>query len=112
MADVEFGQLRDGGHRDDIVEGEAVAGVRLNAVLDRKRRAIGDTLKLGRPLLTLDTSITTGVELDDRRAKTDGGGDLLLSRLDEQADADVRGAELVDVIGQVIVLPRGVEPTF
>src|SRR3990170_410134 len=51
MADVELGELRDGGDRDDVVEGEAMAGVGLDPVLGGKRGAVGDALKLPCALL-------------------------------------------------------------
>ena len=44
MADVEFGELRNRGDRRDIVERQAVAGMRLDAVLDGQRCAVGDAL--------------------------------------------------------------------
>ena len=74
--------------------------------------AVGDALQLGRALFALGMGVAAGVEFDDRRAEADGGGDLGLGRLDEQADADVRRAKLVDIISEVIVLPRGVEPAL
>ena len=55
----------------DIVEGQAVAGMRLDAVLDRQRGAIGDALQFGGLLLALDMGVAAGVELDDRRAEAD-----------------------------------------
>ena len=76
MADVELGQLRDGGDRADIVEGEAVAGVGLDAVLDGERGAIGDALQLRGALLAVDMGVAAGVELDDRRAEPDRRVDL------------------------------------
>ena len=112
MADVELGELRDGGDGSDIVEGQAVAGVGLDAVLGRQRGAVGDALKLGGALLALDMGVAAGVELDHRSAEPERRVDLLLARLDEQADADVRGAELVDIISEVIVLAGGVEPAL
>ena len=99
MADVELGELRDGGDRRDIVEGQAVAGVGLDAVLDGQRGAIGDALQFGRVLLALDMGVAAGVELDHRRAEPNRGLDLSLARLDEQADADARVAEPVDIMG-------------
>src|SRR6185503_9640352 len=92
MPDVELGELGDRGHRNHIIEGQAVAGVRLDAVLDRERRAIGDALQLRRALLAVEMGIAAGVEFDDRRAEAHGRRHLLLGRFDEQADADVRGA--------------------
>ena len=43
MADVEFGDLRDGGDWLDIFECEAVAGMRLDTVLCGKGYGVGDT---------------------------------------------------------------------
>ena len=76
MADVELGELGDGGDRDDIVEGQAVAGVRLDAVLDRERGAVGDALAARGALLALDVGVAAGVELDHRRAEAEGRLDL------------------------------------
>src|SRR5205085_12156291 len=112
MADVELGQLRDGGNGDDIVEGQAVAGVRLDAVLDRKRGTIGDALQFSGALVAVDMGIAAGVEFDDRRAEADGGCDLLLGRFYEQADTDARRAKFVDIISEMIVLPGGIEAAF
>jgi len=109
MADVELGELRDCGDGHDIVEGQAVAGVGLDAVLHRQCGAVGDTLQLGGAFVAFDMGIAAGVELDDRSAEADRRGDLLLGRFDEQADADVRRAELVDVISEVIVLASRVQ---
>ena len=53
----------------DIVEGQAVAGVRLDAVLGGERGRVGDALQLGGALLALDMGIAAGVELDHRRAE-------------------------------------------
>ena len=64
---------------DDIVEGQAVAGVRLDAVLHGQRGAVGDALQLGRPLLAIDMRVAAGVELDDRRAEPQRGLDLPLA---------------------------------
>jgi hypothetical protein len=49
------------------------------------------------------------VELDHRRAEPQRSLELALVRLDEQADADVRAAQLVDIISKVVVLAGGVE---
>ena len=53
--------------------------------------------------------VAAGVEFDDGRAEPHRSFDLSLVRLDEQADADVRGAELVDIVSEVVVLARRVE---
>ena len=78
---------------NDIVEGQAVARVRLDPVLDRERGAVGDALELDGALFALGVGVAAGVELDHRRAQADGRRDLLLGRFDEQADADIRRAE-------------------
>src|SRR5262245_25252104 len=102
MADVQFGDLGNGRDRNDIVEREAVTGMRLDPVLDRERGAIGDALQLGRArvsiLWALGMSVAASVELDDRRAEPDCSGDLVFGGFDEQADPDVRRAELIDEI--------------
>ena len=48
MADIELRELEDGGDRLDIVEGQAVAGMGLDPVLDGERGGVGDAAKLGR----------------------------------------------------------------
>ena len=60
-------------------------------------------------LLAFGMGVAAGVELDDRSAEPERRLDLALGGLDEQADADVRRAEPVDVISEVIVLAGGVE---
>src|SRR5689334_18420967 len=109
MADVELGDLRDCGDGNDVVEGQAVAGVRLDAVLHRQCRAVGNPLELDRSFFAFRVSVAPRVELDDGGAEPQGGVDLPLGRLDEQAYADVGGAELVDVISEVIVLAGRIE---
>src|SRR5205823_1491349 len=101
--------LRDGSDGNDIVEGQAVAGVRLDAVLDGQRGAVADPPQFRRSLVAFRVGVAPGMKLDDRSAEADGGRDLLLGRLDEQADADACSSELVDKISEVIVLPGGVE---
>ncbi len=109
MADVELPDLRNGGDRLDIVEGEAVAGMGLDAVLGREGRCVGDAAQLRRPFFPLQMGVTTGMELDDRCPKADRGLDLAWVGLDEQADSDPRLAEPGDEGMEVIVLPRRVE---
>ena len=71
MADVELGQLGDGGDRHDIVEGQAMAGMRLDAVLGGQRGGVGNALQFGGAFLALDMGVAAGVELDHRRAEPD-----------------------------------------
>ena len=71
MADIELADLRDRGDRDDIVERQAVAGMRLDAVLGGKRGGIGDSLELGRTRVAVEFAIAAGMNLDDRRAQAE-----------------------------------------
>ena len=80
VADVELGDLRDGGDRLDIVEGEAVAGMGLDAVLDGERGGVGDAAQLLGARLALGMGVAAGVELDDRRAEPHRGLDLARDR--------------------------------
>src|SRR4029079_17798846 len=81
-------ELRDGGDGNDVVEGEAVPGVRLDAVLDGERGAIAEPLEFDGPLFAHDMGISAGVEFDDRGAEAERRFDLSLGRLDEQADPE------------------------
>ena len=109
LSSASWGMAAIGG---DIVEGQAVAGMGLDAVLDGERGGVGDAAQLGGARLALEMGVAAGVELDDRRAEPDRGLDLGRVGLDEQADADVRGAEPVDIISEMIVLAGGVEAAF
>ena len=80
--------------------------------LTRERGGVGDPAQLGGARLALEMGVAAGVELDDRRAEADRGLDLGRVGLDEQADADVRGAEPVDIISEMVVLAGGVEAAF
>jgi hypothetical protein len=68
MPDVQLGELRDGGDRGDIVERQAVAGMRLDAVLGRKPCAVGDAVQFGGALLAVEMGEAPGVEFDDWHA--------------------------------------------
>ena len=63
----------------DIVEGQAVAGVGLDAVLGGERGAVGDAPEFGGALLAVDMGEAAGVELDHRRAEANRGLDLALA---------------------------------
>ena len=76
MADVEFRQLRDGGDRLDVLVGETVAGVRLDAVLDCECGEVGDLLELDGDLIALGVRVFAGVEFDHRGAELQGGFEL------------------------------------
>src|SRR3546814_7768045 len=69
MADVELGELGDGRDGDDIVVGQAMARVRLDAVLPRERGGVGEAAELGGAVLALGTGISAGVAFDDRRSE-------------------------------------------
>src|SRR5438270_5975850 len=109
MTDVELRDLRDRCDWDHIVEGEAVAGMGFDAVLDRQRGAVGEPFQLGGAFLALNMGIAPRVELDDRRAEPHRGFDLAFGWLDEQADADTGSTELVDIISERVVLAGVVE---
>ena len=76
MTDIELHHLGNGGDRHDIVEGEAVAGMRLDPVLPGKRRGVGDPAQLGGALLPLQMGVAAGVELDDGHLQADRRFDL------------------------------------
>src|SRR3546814_3706040 len=84
MADVELGELGDGRDGDDIVVGQAMARVRLDAVLPRERGGVGEAAELGGAVLALGTGISAGVEFDDRRPEAHRRLDLARVGLDEQ----------------------------
>src|SRR5690554_1961851 len=88
MPDVELGDLRNRRDRLDVLVSQAVAGMRLDAVLDRERRHVGDLSQLDRDLIAFRMGIFAGVELYHRRAEPQRGVELALVRGDEQTDAD------------------------
>src|SRR3546814_8883716 len=56
--------------------------------------------------------VAAGVKFDDGGAEAHRGLDLARVGFDEQADADARVVEAGDDGGEMIVLPRGVEPAL
>src|SRR4051794_17900655 len=62
VADVEFGQLRDPCNGCDIVEGEPMPRMRLDPVLGRQSRGIGNAAQLLGALLSLHMCIAAGVK--------------------------------------------------
>ena len=74
--------------------------------------AVGEPAQLGGARLALGMGIAAGVELDDRRAEARAPPRSAPDRLDEQADADAGARQLVDEIGEVVVLAGGVEPAL
>ena len=112
MADVELLELRDGGNGGDIVEGEAVAGMGLDAVLGGERGGVGDAAELLRLRLPFQMGVAAGMELDDGRLQPDRRLDLPRVGLDEQADSDIGFGETSDEGRQVIMLPGRVEAAF
>ena len=112
MADIELGDVGNGGDRLDIVEGQAVAGMRLDAVLGRQRRRLGDAAELDCLLVAGQMRVAAGVELDDRRAEANRRLDLGGIGLDEQADADAGSAQSFALRGKMMALAGGVEPAL
>ncbi len=88
MADVEFGKLGDGCDRHDIVESQAMAGMRLDAILGGERACFGDATEFGGLLFTFELAIMAGMEFNDWSTEPECGINLLLRRFDEQRDAD------------------------
>src|SRR3546814_13762677 len=64
--------------------GQAMARVRLDAVLPRERGGVGEAAELGGAVLALGTGISAGVEFDDRRPEAHRRLDLARVGLDEQ----------------------------
>jgi hypothetical protein len=76
MPDIQLRELRNGGDRYDIVEGQAVTGMHLDPVLRRQSGGVGNAAQLGGLRLTLQLAIAPGVQFDDRRAQPDRRFDL------------------------------------
>ena len=112
MADVELPHLRDGGDRLDVVIGEAVAGMDLDAVLGGERGGVGEAAQLRALRLSGHLGIAAGVQLDDRRAERQRRLDLLRIGLDEERDADLGVAQLGDHRREMRALAGRVEPAF
>ena len=112
MADVELGELRDGSDRDDIVIGQAMAGVRLDPVLPRQRGGVGEAAEFGGAFLALHMRIAAGVEFDDGRLQPHRRLDLARVGFDEQADANARVGQARHDRGKMVVLAGGVEPAL
>ena len=119
MADVELGELRDRRDRNDIVEGEAVAGMRLDPVLRGERGGVGDAAKLVGRIGGM--GIGAGMKFDDGRAKAHRRFDLAGIGLDEQADPDSgiaeprnEGLELIELRrisdAAALAAKNGIEP--
>ena len=112
MADIEFGQLRDRGDGDDIVIGQAVAGMGFDPVPGSERGAVGDSLQFGHSVVSRRMGIAAGVELDHRCAEAQGRVDLALAGFDEQADPNPGLAQPVDERAQGLELAGRVEPAL
>ena len=67
MADIEFGDLRDGGDGLDIFEGQAVARMGFDAILCRQRGGVRNTAQFGDLRVFDAMRIFAGVEFDDGR---------------------------------------------
>src|SRR6476619_4692664 len=96
MADIELGDLGNGGDGDDVVEGESVAGVGLDSVFGGERCSVGDPAQFGGSRLAFRMSVAAGVKLDDRSTELHGCVDLALRWFDEQADANPGSDKAVD----------------
>ena len=96
----------------DIVERQAVPGMRLDAILGGERGHVGDPAQLDRLRLADQMRVAAGMELDHRRAEPERGVELGLARLDEQADADPAALQPLDERAQRLKLPRRVQPAL
>src|SRR5690606_20635373 len=112
VADIELGELGNGGDRLDVVVGQAVAGVRLDSVLRRQSGHVGDPAQLYRNLFAGGMRVFAGVKLDHRRPESQRRLELSLLWSDEQAHADARVEQARDDGLQVVVLPGRIEPTL
>src|SRR5690606_29497971 len=103
VADVELGELRDGGDRLHVVVSQAVARMRLDAVLGGESGHVGDLLELDCDLVAGRMGVFAGVKLDDGGSEPESRLKLALVRGNEQTDADARIAQAADDGLQVIV---------
>jgi len=95
MADVELGDGGDGGDRPDRIEGEAVAGMALEADGLGMGGGMAQAAQLALALGVLGLAVGAGVQLDDVGADLAGGVELGWVGLYEQRDADAGGAQLL-----------------
>ena len=89
MANIEFGQLRDGGYGRDIVKRQTMTGMGFNTVFGGQCGGIADPAEFGFAFGAGNMCIMSGVKFDDRRAEMNGGFDLARVRFDEQAYPDI-----------------------
>ena len=112
MADVQRDDLGDRRHRPHGVEGEAVAGVDLEAERRARPRGLRKPRQLLGPPRAGGVAVGARVKLHGRGADGAGRLDLLPFRIDEEGDADSGLAERGD---EGLERPRGggdVEPAL
>ena len=116
MPDVELAQLRQRRHRPDVVEGEPVARVHLEAQPFREGRHIRQPGKLPRPALhvarQVRLAIGPGVQLDHRRADPPRRLDLPAVGGDEDRDPAARLPQRRDEMRQPVLVLRHLEPAL
>ena len=110
MADIELAHLGDRRDRRDIVIGQAVAGMDLDAVLRGECRRVGQAAQFLGLGLAGKLGIAARVQLDDRRTEAECSLDLARIGFDKQGDADLRPAELADEMLEMIVLAGRARP--
>ena len=112
MADIEFGDLRNGGDRLDILERESVSGMRLDTVFDRKRSRVGDPPQLEFAVCTFAMRVFASMEFNNISTQTDRRFDLARVGLDEQADANIGLTQCRHNRCQVVMLACRIQPTL
>ena len=89
MPDVEFSELRDSGNRLDIIERQAVACMRFDAIFGGQSSRIGNTAEFDFALCAFGMGIFARVEFHDWRAQADGGFNLAGLGFNEKANANI-----------------------
>ena len=110
MADVEFGNLRDGGDGDHVIERQAMPCVRFDAVLGAQRCRIRQAAQFDAIGITM--RVFARVQLDHRRTQAQRRVDLARVGFDKQADPYPRVEQLRNQRREVVVLSRRVEATL
>ncbi len=89
-----------------------MTGMRLDPVLRRQSRRVGQALQLDLRLGPCQVAKAPGVQLDDRCAEADRRLDLARIGLDEQAHADIGGAQFAHHRRESVVHAGRIEPAF
>ena len=69
MADIEFGDMRNGSDGFDIVVSQSVAGMNLQPEIGAEFRRVADMLQQSAALAARGVGVSPGVQFHDRRAQ-------------------------------------------